>query len=162
MLQYFELLTLDGWKATNVGQLGTQIQLKRNEQEHTSARCLLVNARNAHAQYKARPLPSLIFGGLKMASCEILEIVDGQNRRCCQFADIRTQRLYCGESGVVLCLNQLKDSFRWWAMLDYEKEEEEEEEEERRKKMTKSEFYSDLSLDSRVLSGTFKSVFVNC
>ena len=49
-------------------------------------------------------------------------------------------------------------------MLDYEKEEEEEEkeEEERRKKMTKSEFYSDLSLDSRVLSGTFKSVFVNC
>ena len=47
-------------------------------------------------------------------------------------------------------------------MLDYEKEEEEEEEEERRKKMTKSEFYSDLSLDSCVLSGTFKSVFVNC
>ena len=33
---------------------------------------------------------------------------------------------------------------------------------EERKKMTKSEFYSDLYLDSRVLSGTFKSVFVNC
>ena len=33
---------------------------------------------------------------------------------------------------------------------------------EERKKMTKSEFYSDSSLDSHVLSGTFKSVFVNC
>ena len=89
-------------------------------------------------------------------------MVASQNCCSCQFADKRAQRLYCGESGVVLCLNELKDSFRWWAMLDYEKEEEEEEEEERRKKMTKSEFYSDLSLDSRVLSGTFKSVFVNC
>ena len=45
------------------------------------------------------------------------------------------------------------------AMLVNEKEEEEEEE---RKKMTKSEFYGDLLLDSRVLSGTFASVFVNC
>ena len=45
-------------------------------------------------------------------------------------------------------------------MLVNEKEEEEEEEEER----TKSEFYGDLLLDFRVLSGTFKfaSVFVNC
>ena len=47
-------------------------------------------------------------------------------------------------------------------MLVNEKEEEEEEEEEERKKMTKSEFYGDLLLDSRVLSGTFASVFVNC
>ena len=49
-------------------------------------------------------------------------------------------------------------------MLVNEKEEEEEEErkKERKKKMTKSEFYGDLLLDSRVLSGTFASVFVNC
>ena len=48
-------------------------------------------------------------------------------------------------------------------MLVNEKEEEEEEEERRRKKkMTKSEIYGDLFLDSRVLSGTFASVFVNC
>ena len=38
----------------------------------------------------------------------------------------------------------------------------EKEEERRRKKMTKSEFSGDLFLDSRVLSGTFASVFVNC
>ena len=37
-----------------------------------------------------------------------------------------------------------------------------EKEEEERKKMTKSEFYGDLLLDSRVLSGRFASVFVNC
>ena len=43
-------------------------------------------------------------------------------------------------------------------MLVNEKEEEEEE----RKKMTKSDFSGDLFLDSRVLSGTFVSVFVNC
>ena len=29
-------------------------------------------------------------------------------------------------------------------------------------KITKSEFYGDLFIDSRVLSGTFASVFVNC
>ena len=45
-------------------------------------------------------------------------------------------------------------------MLVNEKEEEERKKE--RKKMTKSEFYGDLFLDSRVLSGTFASVFVNC
>ena len=32
----------------------------------------------------------------------------------------------------------------------------------KKKKMTKSEFFSDLFLDSRVLSGTFAGVFVNC
>ena len=36
-----------------------------------------------------------------------------------------------------------------------------EKEEERKKKMTKSEFYGDLFIDSCVLSGTFASVFVN-
>ena len=46
-------------------------------------------------------------------------------------------------------------------MLVNEKEEEEERKKER-KKTTKSEFYGDLLLDSRVLSGTFASVFVNC
>ena len=45
-------------------------------------------------------------------------------------------------------------------MLVNDKEEEERKKE--RKKMTKSEFYGDLLLDSRVLSGTFASVFVNC
>ena len=46
-------------------------------------------------------------------------------------------------------------------MLVNEKEEEEERKK-GRKKMTKSEFYGDLLLDFRVLSGTFASVFVNC
>ena len=44
-------------------------------------------------------------------------------------------------------------------MLVNEKEEEERKKE---RKMTKSEFYGDLLLDCRVLSGTFASVFVNC
>ena len=44
-------------------------------------------------------------------------------------------------------------------MLVNEKEEEETKKE---RKMTKSEFSGDLFLDSRVLSGMFASVFVNC
>ena len=43
-------------------------------------------------------------------------------------------------------------------MLVNEKEERKKE----RKKMTKSEFSGDVFFDSRVLSGTFASVFVNC
>jgi len=42
----------------------------------------------------------------------------------------------------------------------YEKKEEEEEEE--TKKMTKSDFFGGLFLNSRVLNGMFASVFVNC
>ena len=42
------------------------------------------------------------------------------------------------------------------------KKEERRKKKERRKKTTKSELYSDLFLDYRVLSGTFSSVFVNC
>ena len=56
-----------------------------------------------------------------------------------------------------MLVNYLRKCFCCPAMLVNEKEEEEE-----RKKMTKSEFSSDLFLDSRILSGTFASVFVNC
>jgi len=41
----------------------------------------------------------------------------------------------------------------------YEKEEEEER---KKKKMTKSDFFGGLFLSSRVLKGTFVSIFVNC
>ena len=41
-------------------------------------------------------------------------------------------------------------------------EKEEERKKERKKEDDESEFYGDILLDSRVLSGTFASVFVNC